>query len=436
MVGDGRAARPADQAAIQADAQGLSERRGRRPPALVLTIDDRLAQNVEDDAIYLLVTRGATDRGQSAALAQGAAGTVAGTLLIERAGMRSLAACRDSTARRIPSAHGSRRPGPRPIAWLLTDALLWAILVVVAMARWVRSSCAACSAVRSRAFRRPPRRSRRRFFATGAAGGPGDEFDLLAETINDMLDRMARLMDGVREVSNAIAHDLRTPITRARARLEDAALHAANAAELRAAVERATADLDEIVGCSRRCCASRRSKRDRAASAFAELDFAVLAGVASCTGLRPRSAGIALRSQAPAHLLAYGDRELIQQAVVNLVDNAVKFSPAGGVVGLGRRRGRRGGNGGGGSGTGIPDPDREHAPQRFFRGETARNTPARGLGWRWCRRSAQLHGGSLRLSDASPGLLASLFFPARGGRVRRDRFVIRRTRAGEGLKST
>ena len=77
--------------------------------------------------------------------------------------------------------------------------------------------------------------------------GRGDEFDQLAETINDMLDRMARLMEGVREVSNAIAHDLRTPITRARARLEDAALHAGTAAELRAAIERATADLDGIV---------------------------------------------------------------------------------------------------------------------------------------------------------------------------------------------
>ena len=77
--------------------------------------------------------------------------------------------------------------------------------------------------------------------------GRGDEFDQLAETINDMLDRMARLMEGVREVSNAIAHDLRTPITRARVRLEDAAAHAGSVAELRAAIERAITDLDGIV---------------------------------------------------------------------------------------------------------------------------------------------------------------------------------------------
>ena len=70
--------------------------------------------------------------------------------------------------------------------------------------------------------------------------GRGDEFDQIAEVINDMLDRIGRLMDGVRQVSNAIAHDLRTPITRARTRLEDAALHAESADDLRAAIERAT----------------------------------------------------------------------------------------------------------------------------------------------------------------------------------------------------
>ena len=131
---------------------------------------------------------------------------------------------------------------------LLTDALLWAMLVVVAMAS------AGALVVRS-LFRR----TLANVSATAAAiaggdftqrvrlSGRGDEFDQLAETINDMLDRMARLMEGVREVSNAIAHDLRTPITRARARLEDAALHAGTVGELRAAIERATADLDGIV---------------------------------------------------------------------------------------------------------------------------------------------------------------------------------------------
>ena len=94
--------------------------------------------------------------------------------------------------------------------------------------------------------------------------GRGDEFDQLAETINDMLDRIGRLMDGVREVSNAIAHDLRTPITRARARLEDAALHATDG---RASCARRSSGRPPTwtasSRCSRRCCGSPRSRPDR-----------------------------------------------------------------------------------------------------------------------------------------------------------------------------
>ena len=144
---------------------------------------------------------------------------------------------------------------------LLTDALLWALLVVVAMA-----------SIGALVVRSLFRRALANVSATAAAiaagdftqrvrlSGRGDEFDQLAETINDMLDRMGRLMEGVREVSNAIAHDLRTPITRARARLEDAAVHAETAAELRAAIERATADLDGIVAVFQALLAHRRDR--------------------------------------------------------------------------------------------------------------------------------------------------------------------------------
>ena len=232
-----------------------------------------------------------------------------------------------------------------------------------------------------------------------------------------MLDRIARLMDGVRQVSNAIAHDLRTPITRARARLEEAALHAANEAELRAAVERATADLDGIVGVFQALLRISEIEAGSRRSAFADLDFGpILTGLAELYGAAAEERGLHLEVAAPAHLFAYGDRELIQQALANLLDNAVKFSPAGGVVRLSAAA-RPGGVevAVADQGPGIPAPDREHATQRFFRGETARNTPGSGLGLALVQAVAQLHGGTLRLSDASPGLLATLFFPARGG---------------------
>src|SRR6185437_1099836 len=158
--------------------------------------------------------------------------------------------------------------------------------------------------------------------------GRGDEFDQLAETINDMLNRMARLMEGVREVSNAIAHDLRTPITRARARLEDASVHAESAADLRSAIERAIADLDGIVAVFQALLRIAEIEAGSRRAAFAGVDVApLLADVGELYGAVAEEKEVRVVVDAPAQLPAYGDRELIQQAVANLIDNAVKFSP-------------------------------------------------------------------------------------------------------------
>ena len=243
--------------------------------------------------------------------------------------------------------------------------------------------------------------------------GRGDEFDQLAETINDMLDRIGRLMEGVREVSNAIAHDLRTPITRARARLEDAALHASTTTELHAAIERATADLDGIVAVFQALLRIAEIEAGSRRSAFARLDLApLIADVAELYGAVAEEKGIALSVDASAHVPAFGDRELVQQAVANLVDNAVKFSPSGGTVRItATARPDEVQISVADQGPGIPAADRERATERFFRGEVARNTPGAGLGLATVQAIAQLHGGSLRLIDATPGLIAVLALP-------------------------
>ncbi len=123
----------------------------------------------------------------------------------------------------------------------------------------------------------------------------------------------------------------------------------------------------------------------------------------------------------PARLPAYGDRELIQQAVANLVDNAVKFSPAGGRVLL---RAEAGGDGVwitvADQGPGIPAADRGRAIERFYRAEAARNTPGTGLGLALVQAVAQLHGGSLALDDAAPGLIARLHVGAPADRRSRQ----------------
>ena len=152
---------------------------------------------------------------------------------------------------------------------LLTDALIWAVAIVLAMAtagaiivrslfrRTVANVSATAAAIAAGDFAQRVKVS-----------GRGDEFDQLAEVINDMLDRIGRLMDSVRQVLNAIAHDLRTPITRARARLEEAGRNAQSNADLHAAIDRATMDLTASSRCFRRCCGSLKSRPDRGAPRF------------------------------------------------------------------------------------------------------------------------------------------------------------------------
>src|SRR5579859_2058618 len=145
--------------------------------------------------------------------------------------------------------------------------------------------------------------------------GRGDEFDQLAETINDMLDRIGRLMEGVREVSNAIAHDLRTPITRARARLEDAALHASSVPDLRAAIERATVDLDGIVGVFQALLRIAEIEAGSRRSSFARFDLApLLAEVVDLYDAVAEERGIVLCLDAPETVPAFGDKAMLQQA--------------------------------------------------------------------------------------------------------------------------
>jgi signal transduction histidine kinase len=244
--------------------------------------------------------------------------------------------------------------------------------------------------------------------------GVGDEFDLLAETINDMLDRIGRLMDGVRQVSNAIAHDLRTPITRARARLEDAATHARTETDLHAAIERAQVDLDGVVSVFEALLRIAEIEAGARRSAFAPVDVApVLQDLAELYDAAAEARGQRLEHDIMPELPVFGDRDMIQQAVANLLDNALKFGPPGSAI---RLSGQCGPDGVSiivaDAGPGIPDADRPRATERFFRGETARNTPGSGLGLALVQAVAALHGGVLYLEDNNPGLRAVLRLPA------------------------
>ena len=406
------------ETAINADAQGLVEHFQDGPTALIDTIQDRLNANVDDDAIYLLAD--STLRvvaGNLEIWPKMVAGDVEWTEIpIDRAGVRGLARIHHFVlsggyhllvGRDVQARAQLRR--------ILGDALIWAPSIVVSLgvagALAVRSlfritinDVAATAAAFSRGD------LTRRVRVTGM----GDEFDRLAEEINNMLDRVAGLMDGVRQVSNAIAHDLRTPITRARARLEDASRNARTEADLHAAIERAQSDLDGIVAVFQALLRIAEIEAGARRSAFARVDLGPqLFDLAELYTAAAEEGGQVLEHDIPPILPAFGDRDMLQQAVANLLDNALKFSPPGGTIRLDARvAGRLLEISVADQGPGIPAADRPRATERFFRGESARNTPGSGLGLSLVQAVAVLHGGTLRLEDNRPGLRAVVALPA------------------------
>jgi signal transduction histidine kinase len=294
---------------------------------------------------------------------------------------------------------------------LLGDALLWAGMIALGLGTlgaWaVRRIFAVtlanisetAAAVAAGDFERRVRRS-----------GNGDEFDKIADTINEMLDTIGRLMDGVRQVSNAIAHDLRTPIARARTRLEEAATHARSEADLRAALERAIADLDGLTAIFEALLRIAEIEAGNRRAAFGDVDLApLLLDMADLYGAVAEERGIALRTEVPESVPVSGDRDMLQQALANLIDNALKFAPAGSVVQVGAGiAGETVAVWVADQGPGIPEADRGHATDRFFRGESARSTPGSGLGLALVQAVTTLHGGRLELGDNAPGLRATI----------------------------
>ena len=337
------------EVAIAADAQGLAERwREGGTPALVSTIRQRLAENVDDDAIYLVVDQaGEMVTGNLESWPQGVTEPDAWyELPIERAGVRSLARVRRFD---LPGGYhllvGRDVRTRAQLRRLLTDALFWALFIVgglgVAGALLLRSvfrRMVANVAVTADAIAAGDLTQRVRL------SGRDDEFDRLAEAVNEMLDRIARLMDGVRQVSNAIAHDLRTPIARARARLEDAVLHAKGEEDLHAAIERATADLDGVTAVFQALLRIAEIEAGARRSAFGPVDLApLLADLADLYGAVAEDQGLRLElsgARGPAdrgrpRARAAGSGEPARQC--GEVRAARRRGPAGGLGARGMR---------------------------------------------------------------------------------------------------
>lgn len=251
-----------------------------------------------------------------------------------------------------------------------------------------------------------------------ALAGTGDEFDRLAQSLNAMLERIEALMVGLKEVSDNIAHDLKTPLTRLRNRAEEALRTAGSEEEWRGALEGTIEESDGLIRTFDALLMIARAEAGQARDAMVDLDLAETAE-AVCELYEPLAdeQGLDLTVEAEPVLL-HGMRELLAQALANLIDNAIKYGrPADGSRGriavTVTREGASAVLQVADSGPGIPEADRARAVERFVRLEASRSRPGSGLGLSLVAAVARLHGGHLALGDGRPGLVARLELPAK-----------------------
>ncbi|GJE55123.1 sensor histidine kinase [Methylobacterium thuringiense] len=239
-------------------------------------------------------------------------------------------------------------------------------------------------------------------------GDAGDEFDRLARDVNGMLDEIERLMDEVRSVGDAVAHDLRTPLTRLRLRLERGRDQARDIGELREAVDQGLVWIDQTLEMVTAVLRIGEIEHGRRCAAFGPVDLGlVVSEAAELFEPLAEDKGIDLEATVDAGVPAIeGDRSLIFEAISNLLDNAIKFTPAGGSVRLGLDR--RDGDGDAvisveDTGPGIVAGERDQVFKRFYRAERARQTQGNGLGLGLVAAIAKLHGFSLTVGDGRAG---------------------------------
>ena len=248
------------------------------------------------------------------------------------------------------------------------------------------------------------------------AHGTGDEFDQLASNLNEMLDKIQTLMDGVRQVSDNIAHDLKTPLARLRNRLEQVREEApANDEEKRALIDRAVNEADSLLATFNALLRIARIESGKSRSAFADVDLAALAhDVVELYEPVAEENGQTLSSNINVNKHISGDRDLLFQALANLMDNAVKYTPPGGRLELSVADSPAGvAIEVADSGPGVPAEQRENVFQRFYRLDESRSTPGNGLGLSLVRAVALLHDAEVELRDNAPGLRVRLTLPAK-----------------------
>jgi signal transduction histidine kinase len=255
--------------------------------------------------------------------------------------------------------------------------------------------------------------------------GSGDELDRLAQSLNLMLARIEQLMAGLREVSDNIAHDLKTPLNRLRNRVEAALREPYGEPVYREALERTIEEADGLIKTFNALLSIARLEAGAGGDNRESLDVsALLRDVAELYEPVAEERGLVLKAETDPPIFIRGDRQLLGQAIANLIDNAIKYGTAEAAErGPGAKPEVEVSAKANGAmaeivvtdrGPGVPASDRERVLDRFVRLEASRSEPGSGLGLSLVAAVARLHGGSLRLENNAPGLRVILALPTNG----------------------
>ena len=248
--------------------------------------------------------------------------------------------------------------------------------------------------------------------------GSGDEFDRLSENLNQMLGKISNLNEGLKQVSDNIAHDLKTPLTRLRNRAEAALASRQSAADYKAALTDMIGQSDQLIRTFNAILMISRLEAGYSSERLERLDLSEIAGdVVELYEPLAEEAGASLTFESKGPLAIQGNRELLSQTLSNIIDNAIKYAAAGASSAI--RVSARQEDGAptiivSDNGPGISELDRERATERFVRLEKSRSAPGSGLGLSLAKAVMKLHKGEMRLGSDGQGLKVSLVFASAG----------------------
>jgi signal transduction histidine kinase len=243
----------------------------------------------------------------------------------------------------------------------------------------------------------------------------GDEIDNLAANLNAMLDRIQSLLENLRQISNDVAHDLRTPLARLRQNLEAARTSATTVEEFRTSIDAATAETDGLLDTFSALLRIAQIETGARRAGFSNVDMSELFELVATTfHAVAEDQGHHLTWQIEPGVVISGDRELLLHLATNVVENGIRHTPQGSTIEIQLKRdGQDVVAAFADNGPGIPPDERAKVFRRFYRLESSRTTPGSGLGLALVAAIAELHGARISLKDRDPGLLLEVRFPVR-----------------------